>query len=59
MYRVIKMSGRFIAIKHDQNENADIDAVNTFTEEGTPIILVNEIEDLSELDIDPDDVEIA
>jgi collagenase-like PrtC family protease len=61
MYRITIMSGKFYAVKIDlsnteKQTKREIEEIETFTSEGTPIILVNELEDLEELGIDVDDV---
>ena len=56
MIRVTKMTGKFYGIKVDINSSDEIDNINTFTGDGTPVILVNDLEDLEDLDIDPKNV---
>lgn len=58
MYRVVFMSNRFIAVKID-SAVADCTNIQTFAEEGTPVIIVDELEDLESMGIDLDDVEFV
>jgi len=50
------MTGKFYGIKVDIDSSDEIDNINTFTGDGTPVILVNDLEDLEDLDIDPKNV---
>jgi hypothetical protein len=58
MIRVQKASGKFFGIKVNIESEDEIENIKTFTDEGTPIILVNDLADLEDLDIDPADVEM-
>ena len=60
MYAIIKLSGKFYATKKSLSIN-DIDEtveyVEQFLEEGTPVTLVNDIEDACDLlGIDKDEI---
>lgn len=63
MYAVIKMSGKFYATKKSLSVykiDETIEYIETFTNEGTPVTFVNDIEDAAELfDIDKDDIQIV
>ena len=62
MYRVTKLGGKYFAVKLSEvdlkDENDELDNMQTLVEEGTPVILVEELEELTELGID-DDVEVV
>lgn len=59
MYHVLKMSGKFYASNVSRlDEEELVERVVAFASEGTPSILVEELEDLEELDI-YDDVTIV
>ena len=53
------MSGKYYATKVDITDENEQENIRVFLSEGTPVILVNDLEDLSELDIDVDEVEIV
>lgn len=56
MYRITKMNNTYYAVDmgDDWHDNMDeIDNIEILTEEGEPVILVEEIRDLSRLGIDP------
>jgi hypothetical protein len=55
----MKMSGRFIATKVNLNRDEDIEHIRIFTSEAQPVILVENLEDLEDLDIDSSDVEVV
>jgi len=56
MYRVIKMSGKFYAVRVNNFNSSEIQEIKIFIEESTPVILVDSLQDLEELGIDSDDV---
>ncbi len=58
MIRVTRMSGKYYGI-NISSVRSDEDNIETFTDEGTPCILVNSLEDLTELDIEPSEVEMV
>ena len=53
------MSGKFYGIESDIEDQDEIDNINEFVNTGVPIILVNDLDDLSDLDIDPSEVEMV
>jgi len=55
MIRIVNMSGKFYGIEVDMNDE-EIDNIEQFTNEGTPVILVNDLSDLGIFDIDEDDI---
>ncbi len=59
MIRVIKQSGRYYGLTVDIDSEEEQENIELFTSEGTPVILVNDIEDLEEIDIDPNEVEMV
>lgn len=60
MYHILIMSGKYYGSNVDQLDDDDlIERLKNFTNEGTPCILVGELEDVHELGIDPDDVQIV
>lgn len=54
MIRIVKMTGKYYGLKIKSIED-DMENIHDFTNEG-PIILVQDIEDLDQLDIDPTEV---
>ncbi len=58
MYRVTQVSGKWYAIQirdvYEDQEN-----IETFVQEGTPVILCQDLSDLGDLGIDVDEVEIV
>lgn len=50
MYRITRLSGKFVAIEIESLEDDVLDA-QEFVNEGTPVIYVNDIEDFDDLDI--------
>ena len=62
MIRIVKMSGKYYGteIKFGFfNSDDEIEQIEEFVNEGTPVILVNELQDLESLGIDPDDVQMV
>ena len=55
MIRIVNMSGKFYGIEVDMNDE-EIENIEQFTNEGTPVILVNDLSDLGIFDIDEDDI---
>jgi hypothetical protein len=58
MIRITFMSGKYYGIKI-RSIQSDSENINTFVDEGTPVILVDELESLDGSGIDPDDVEMV
>ena len=50
MYRVINMSGTYYGLEIDTVDE-DVENIEQFANEGTPVIIVSDIEDLSSLGI--------
>ncbi len=65
MLRLIKMTGKWyaVAIDADLDRDSELEDIRTFVEEGTPVLLVNELEDAKDLlyadGFDVDDVILA
>jgi len=59
MIRVIKMSGKWYGINVDITDEDEQDNIKQFVGEGTPVILVRELDDLNDLDIEPGEVEMV
>jgi len=57
MYRVSKMSGVYMAVFETELDYA-LTQVEMLMQEGTPVILVADLDDLEQLGILPADVEI-
>lgn len=53
------MSGHYYGKKVDLNDREDRSDIEIFTDECTPCILVNELEDLDNLGIDASEVEMV
>lgn len=58
MYRVQKMSSGVFAVKID-SVHLDSENIEIFVTEGTPIIIVDSLDDLEDFGIDPAEVEIV
>lgn len=56
MIRITKMSEKYYGVKVRITSDEELENIEIFTSEGTPVILVNDLEDLSELGISPDEV---
>lgn len=59
MYKVLKMTSKFYAKKIDITDEDDIEDIESFTNEGTPVILVEDLQDLSILGINPENIEMV
>jgi len=63
MYAVIRMSGKFYATEKSlsiDKIDKTVEYIESFTDEGTPVTFVNELDDAAELfDIDVDDIVIV
>ncbi len=54
------MSGKFYAVElSDDISDDELEQINAYADEGTPVIIVGDLLDLEELDIDPDSVELV
>lgn len=58
MFRFAFMSGKFIG-KEIDSVGDDLEDMTILTEEGTPILLVDDMDSLEQLGITPDDVELV
>lgn len=63
MYRITVMSGSYYAVKIDDlgsvapvGYQSEYEEIQTFVDEGTPVILIDDLNDLDDLGIDPDEV---
>jgi len=59
MIRIARLSGTYYGIDMDIYDEDELENIEVFTSEGTPVILVDSLEDLEALDIDPDDVQMV
>lgn len=59
MIRILKMSGKYYGKHIDLNSSAEREDIDIFVNEGTPVILIEDISTLDDLDIDPDDVQMV
>jgi hypothetical protein len=55
MIRITKMSGKIYGKRISSIED-DAENIEIFANEGTPVIIVNSLDDLEVFDIDPSDV---
>ena len=53
------MSNQLYAVKLTMEPDEEIKEIQTFVSEGTPVIIVNELDDLHDLGFDPRDVLIV
>lgn len=58
MIRIVKTGYKLLGLDIDNIEE-DAEGITNFAEEGMPVILVNDLEDLWNIDIDPDDVKMV
>lgn len=58
MYRVLKLSGKLMAMEFDSMED-EAENIGNFVDSGDVVILCSDLEDLYILDIDPDEIEIV
>lgn len=58
MFRVTFMSKRFLAVRIN-SVSMDAENIQIFASEGTPVIIVDELEDLDRMGIDHEDVELV
>ena len=59
MYRVHLMSGRYLAHQTDIDLKRERLLIEEFTDEGSPVILVNDLSDLRDIGVDTNNVEIV
>jgi hypothetical protein len=54
------MSGKYYGFKfHDLHDDDELNEIETFVDEGTPVIIVADLDDLYELGIEPSHVEMV
>lgn len=58
MYRVTKLSHAWYA-KQISSVAQDEENIEVFANEGTPVIIVDSLEDLESIDIDPSEIEVV
>ncbi len=60
MIRVIKMSNKWYGLKIDITDEEEIQNIKQFVEEGTPVIIAEDLDALESLyDLDKDEVEMV
>ena len=60
MIRITKMSGKFYGKNIELSDSAEQEDIEQFVSEGTPCILVEDLEDAADLlDISPDEIEMV
>lgn len=58
MIRITKMSEKFYGVKISTDDEREMEEIKIFAAEGSPIIMVHDLEDLVEINIDPSEVEM-
>lgn len=58
MYAVVEISDKHCAKEIDLTNNEDIGWIQSYTESGEPVILVEDLEDLDSMGIDYEEVDI-
>lgn len=56
MIRITKMSGKYYGIEVSDDTEKEMEDIISFVEQGTPVILVNSIDDLEDIGIYDADV---
>ena len=60
MIRIVKLSGKFYGYDmKDIDPEEVVEQIEGFTDQGDPVLLVNELRDLEEWDIDPSEVKMV
>ena len=59
MIRIVKMTNKYYGIKIDSIDDKEIENIEFFVNDGIPVILVNELDDLTVLDIEEFEVEMV
>lgn len=60
MIRIVKMGGKFYGTEMDIEAEEEQNSISTFVDEGTPVILAEDLEGAAELlDIDPEEIIMA
>lgn len=55
MIRIVKMTGKCYGVKIDGVEQA-ADEIEMFVDEGTPVLIIGDLDEAYMFDIDPDEV---
>lgn len=60
MKRIIRFSttGKYYGIELSEDLEKEMEEIQTFVNEGTPVIIVNDLDDLDSLGIYPDEIEM-
>ena len=56
VYGIVSLTGVLYAKELNLDLDKDFEWVKTFTSEGSPVILVNDLSDMEELGIEPDSI---
>lgn len=59
MLRVTKSGRQWFAIELTEDDEQDMNDIRNFVNDGSPTILTNDLEDLRDFDIDPDEVTVV
>ena len=60
MIRICKMSGKLYGYDMRNKDNDEVvEDIEGFVNEGTPVIVVNDLDDLEAFDIDPSEVKMV
>ena len=51
MYRIVQMSGKYYGIELPSDAEEAIKEITDFVRDGTPVVIVQELSELEELDI--------
>lgn len=60
MIRIVKLTQRYYGFDMEHATNDEImSQIESFISQGSPVLLVEDIEDAEQFDIDPDDIEMV
>jgi len=59
MIRIVRMSGKYYGFRIGKELISDVSNIQVFVYEGTPVILVDVLDDLKTFGINPADVEMV
>jgi len=59
MIRIVKLTGKYYGYPLSDDPDKVMEELSDFTGNGDPVIIVEELDDLAGIDIDPDDVEMV
>ena len=59
MIRVTVMSGAYYGVELSGDTEKEMEQIEVFASEGTPVIIVGDLSDLEEMEIDPDSVQMV